>query len=526
MNLLHSLVENSAQRVPERVALCARDSAITYAELWQELTNIGQGLAGLGLGRQDRIAVYLPKQKEAVTAMFAASFSAAVFVPINPVLKAAQVRHILQDSGARMLVTNSSRLASLTQDLGQCPSLSHVLLVGSEEFEHTPGVTVVPWAELDSAPNRSVTGVVDADVAAILYTSGSTGKPKGVVLSHRNMVSGAQSVASYLRNVEDDCLLAALPFSFDYGFSQLSTAFLVGARVALMDYLVPRDILMAAQRFGVTGLAAVPPLWIQLAKLNWPQDVVQNLRYLTNSGGAMPQTTLRRLREALPSTKVFLMYGLTEAFRSTYLPPEQVDLRPTSIGKSIPNAEILVVRPDGSECASGEPGELVHRGVHVALGYWNDPDRTAQRFRPTPGRPAELPISELAVWSGDTVQKDDEGYLYFVGRHDEMIKTSGYRVSPSEIEEAVYGTDMVAEVVAIGVQHPILGQAIVVAAVAPAPDESKTVALLAALRRELPAYMIPAHVEWFHSLPRNPNGKIDRKALAQRFASLFEDGRV
>ena len=271
------------------------------------------------------------------------------------------------------------------------------------------------------------------------------------------MLSGAYSVTRYLDNRADDRLLAILPFSFDYGLSQLTTAFVVGARAVLMDYLLPRDVITAVARDGITGLAAVPPMWVQLARLDWPAAAVESLRYFTNSGGAMPRATLNALRRRLPETTPYLMYGLTEAFRSTYLPPEEIDHRPDSIGKAIPNAEILVVRADGSPCAPGEPGELVHRGSLVAQGYWNDPDKTAERFRPLPGQNPALPLVEMAVWSGDTVRIDQEGFLYFIGRKDDMIKTSGYRVSPTEIEEVLYDSGLVAEAAALGVTHPALG---------------------------------------------------------------------
>jgi len=338
------------------------------------------------------------------------------------------------------------------------------------------------------------------------------------------MVCGAESVSLYLQNRAADRILAVLPFSFDYGFSQLSTAFSVGASVALLEYLLPRDVVAALGRYAITGLAAVPPLWIQLAALDWPASVAEHLRYITNSGGAMPTATLKKLRAKVPSTSVFLMYGLTEAFRSTYLPPDQADVRPTSMGKAIPSAEILVVRPDGTPCAAGEPGELVHRGALVSLGYWNDPEKTALRFRPAPARAPELTTPELAVWSGDTVVQDEEGYLYFVGRRDEMIKTSGYRVSPTEIEEVLYATGVVAEAIAFGAPHPVLGQAIVVVGVPPAHlAADATERLLAACRSSLPTYMVPSHIEWREDLPRNANGKIDRPSVAALFATLFTE---
>ncbi|MBC7731422.1 MAG: AMP-binding protein, partial [Bacteriovorax sp.] len=304
--------------------------------------------------------------------------------------------------------------------------------------------------------------------------------------------------------------------SFDAGFSQLTTAFHSGARVVLLNYLLPRDVLKAMEREKVTGLTAVPPLYIQLSQLEWPAVIGEHLRYFANTGGRMPRETLMLLRQRVPKAKPFLMYGLTEAFRSTYLPPDEVDRRPDSIGKAIPNAEILVLRPDGTECAPDEPGELVHRGALVGLGYWNDTEKTAERYRLLPGREPGLQLPEYAVFSGDTVRRDPEGFIYFIGRRDEMIKTSGYRVSPTEVEEILYATKLVGECVAFGVDHPTLGQAIRV--IATAPDGSAAIdleALLAQCRIHMPAYMVPAGIKATAGpLPRNPNGKIDRKLLA------------
>jgi len=506
------------------VAVITSDTQFEYESLAAEISQVSHGLIFHGLARGARVAVYLPKQIEAVSAMFGASVAGAVFVPVNPLLKPAQVAHILRDSGARVLVTSSSRAKAMNSELAQCPDLRLMVLVDSEvpELEGNPGhLDTVTWKDLITVGEPAKHAITESDVAAIFYTSGSTGKPKGVVLSHRNMVCGAKSVAEYLQNDRSDRLLAVLPFSFDYGFSQLSTAFLSGASVALMEYLWPRDVLRAADRYEITGLAAVPPLWIQLAEREWPESVVRRLRYITSSGGVMPVAVTEKLRENLPSTDVYLMYGLTEAFRSTYLPPAQLVNRPNSMGKAIPNAEILVVRPDGTHCEPGEPGELIHCGDLVSLGYWNDPERTAERFRPVPGRASGQSASELAVWSGDTVTMDEEGYLYFVGRKDDMIKTSGYRVSPTEIEEVIYATGLVSEVVAIGVPHPVMGQAVVVIGVSKEVADRSAADLIAECQRALPAFMVPRHVEWRASLPRNSNGKIDRKFLAGELGSLF-----
>ena len=325
--------------------------------------------------------------------------------------------------------------------------------------------------------------------------------------------AGARSVAQYLDNTENDRLLAVLPFSFDYGFSQLSTAFSVGASVTLLDYLLPNDVVKAIARNGVTGLAGVPPLWVQLARLKWPPEAREALRYITNSGGKMPRATLDQLRALLPEAKVFLMYGLTEAFRSTFLPPAELDRRPDSIGKAIPNAEVMVVRDDGTPCEPNEPGELVHRGSLVARGYWNDPEKTAERFKPAPAQNPALVLPETAVWSGDTVYRDDEGFLYFVGRRDDMIKTSGFRVSPTEVEEVVYASGLVSECAALGIADARLGQTIVVVAAGPQADDDTAQQIVARCRAHLANYMVPSRVIWRPSLPRNPNGKIDRRSI-------------
>lgn len=523
-DLIHDVIFDSARRTPGAEALVYGAHRLDYTALAAAVDRAAGALLAAGIKRSERVAVYLEKRIENVAAMFGASLAGAVFVPVNPLLKAEQVVYILADCAVRVLVTSSERLAQLAPVLKACPQLSTVYVCGAgAALPELPGIAVLPWDAAQVAPAPGVPGsrrAIDADMAAILYTSGSTGKPKGVVLSHRNMVAGAVSVASYLEITPDDRILSVLPLSFDYGLSQLSTAFLAGATAVLINHLFPRDIVKKVEEERITGLAAVPPLWIQLSALAWPDGCT--LRYLTNSGGAMPVATVAALRAAIPDARLFLMYGLTEAFRSTYLPPEELDRRPDSMGRAIPNAEVLVVRPDGSLCAPGEPGELVHRGALVALGYWNDPAKTAERFRPAPGRDPALPITELAVWSGDTVRMDEEGYLYFIGRTDDMIKISGYRVSPTEVEEGAHASGLVAEAAAFGVPHPVLGQAIVLLAVA--REASLTEAdLLRECQRRLPAYMVPGHIVLVDGpFPRNPNGKIDRKLLQQSYSTLFE----
>ncbi|MCZ6763419.1 MAG: acyl-CoA ligase (AMP-forming), exosortase A system-associated [Alphaproteobacteria bacterium] len=522
-----SLPFDATDRHPDQPALRFDGGSLSYAEFTDAIRRAAAGLVELGLNPGDRVAIYLEKGFEAVTALFAAVAADGVFVPINPLLKPQQVEYILRDCDVRVLVTSALRLESLRAELSKGSDLDTVVLIGDtveDAFTDLP-FSILLWPDAMAIENRraSVIRRQADDVAAILYTSGSTGSPKGVMVSHRNLCVGAQSVATYLENNESDRLLSVLPLSFDAGLSQLTTAFYAGACCVLVNYLLPRDIVRICASERITGITGVSPLWIQLAQLEWPSEASDTLRYFANTGGHMPRATLDRLRDIFPKAKPFLMYGLTEAFRSTYLNPDEVDRRPDSIGKAIPNAEILVARPDGSLCEPGEIGELVHCGPLVALGYWNDPARTAERFRPRPGLDAASPDEELAVWSGDFVRADDEGFLYFIGRRDDMIKTSGYRVSPTEVEEVAYTSGLVGEAVALGIAHPVLGQAIVVAATSPPGGRLDVDALLALYRRELPGFMVPHRIVERAALPRSANGKIERKALAVEFAQLFSE---
>ena len=411
--LLPDLVFMAARGTPSAPAVIHGRENYTYDHLADTIHRAAEGFLGLGLKRGDRVGVYLEKRPESVIAMFAAAAAGGIFVPINPLLKPRQSGYILGDCGVRFLVTSGDRLSGLTDALDQADFLSHVIITGSALPEVPDAARLVDWESflaIDAKRPRHAVG--GGEAAAILYTSGSTGMPKGVVLSHGNLLSGAESVASYLGNTSCDKILAVLPLSFDYGLSQLTSGFSVGASVVLLNYLLPQDVMNALARYQITGLAGIPTLWIRLAELQWPQEALDGLRYITNSGGAIPLPTLDALRNVLRNTKIFLMYGFTEAFRSTYLPPDELDRRPTSIGKAVPNAEVFLIKRDGTPSDIGETGELVHRGPFVTLGYWNDQQRTSERFRPLPSQHKELPSGEAVAWSGDEVRMDEDGFLY------------------------------------------------------------------------------------------------------------------
>jgi len=486
-------------------ALQSGNRIMDYAALNRRIGQLGTWLASR-VAPGERVASWLPKGELACLLPLACARAALIHVPVNPVLKRGQVAHILADSGAALLIANPARAATLAgDDLGACGCVDDAQALAA--LDHCDPMP----------PSRAP---VD-DVVALLYTSGSTGLPKGVMISHANLWLGAHSVAHYTRLAADDRVLAVLPLAFDYGQNQLLSAWYAGACVVPHDYLVPRDVLRAIERHAITTLAGVPPLWRQLVAFDWPGG----LRRLTNSGGALDVALVRRLRALAPTADLYAMYGLTEAFRSTCCDPALIDAHPTAIGDAVPFAEILVVRDDGTAAGPGEAGELVHAGPLVTHGYWRDPVRTAQRFRPAP---AWSQAGGTAVWSGDRVRRGDDGLLYFVGRRDAMIKTAGNRVSPQEIEDAALATGLVGDVVAFGLPDADLGQVIHCVA-SPAASQGKspaaspdTAALIAAMARDLPSFMVPRMVHWRNTLPLNANGKIDRAALYRELSGLVD----
>lgn len=475
----------------EDAALILRGKTLSYKALRSRVAMLAGWLAGLGLEQGARVASWAAKGELTCLMPLAAARAGLVYVPVNPLLKRAQVNHICSDCSASVLVGTKARLATLED--GDVPQNCAVFEESAAlEAAYAAGESLPPS---DASPD---------DLAAILYTSGSTGRPKGVMLSHANLWLGAVSVAHYLDMARDDVTLAVLPLSFDYGQNQLYSTWIAGGALAPLDYLTPRDVIKACARHGVTTLAAVPPLWVQLVEQEWPDEAVSSMRRLTNSGGALTEDLVRGLRGLFPQANLFPMYGLTEAFRSTYLDPALVDTHPTSMGRAIPFAEILVVDEAGEVAAEGE---LVHCGPLVAQGYWQDEERTARRFKPAP---AASQYGGMAVYSGDRVRRDDDGLLYFVAREDAMIKSAGNRISPQEIEEAVLATGLASEAVAFGVPDARLGHAIHLVV----RGEGDEDALRKALRAQLPNFMQPAVIRRVETMPLNANGKVDRSRLA------------
>jgi len=500
--LLHHLLERAAERWPGKEAVVDKDRRFDYAALMAAAANCAAVLREHGLERRDRVAVFLDKSFEEVFAIFGTSLAGGVFVPVNSLLRANQVAHILRDCDVRLLVTNARRHAMLRDEIGDLPALRHVLVV--DEGEAFGG----------SRPAPEPLGVVGEDLAAILYTSGSTGKPKGVMLSHRNVLAGSRIVSDYLSIRHDERILSVLPFSFDVGLNQVLTSVEQGATAVLLTFRFGEEIVRCVRKERVTALAGVPTVWAVLSQAapGFHKERLETLRYFTNTGGPVPTETLARIRAAQPHVDFFLMYGLTEAFRSTYLPPSELDRRPTSMGRAIPETEIFLVGEDGRPCRPGEEGILVHRGPTVALGYWNRPEDTARVFRPHPFIPREQG-GETVCYSGDKVRMDEDGYFYFVGRADAMIKSSGYRISPSEVEEVLMSSGRLAEAAVIGLPDPAMGERVHAVCVASPGAEVERDALLKHCAEKLPQHMVPRDVEFVAELPRSPNGKVDHKGL-------------
>lgn len=511
--LLHHLVDLGAKH-PERIAVSHAGADLAYSEFARTVDRYAAALQAIGLRRGERVAVLLPKGAAECCAVFAPSRADGVLVPVHIALKPQQIRHILADCGVRILLTNAALAEPLLPALAGLDSLAAILSLDGPPVSTDSPKPIIALDDVAGGPLPAARSIGE-DLAAILYTSGSTGLPKGVMLSHSNMLAGTRIVRTYLGITREERILSVLPFSFDYGLNQLLTAVEQGACLVPLTFRLGDQIVTALRKERITGFAGVPSIWAILTRASpsFAKTPLPDLRYITNSGGAVPSDTVRRLRETLTGTQIFLMYGLTEAFRSTYLPPDELDRRPTSIGKAIPECEILVIDSDGTPVPPGTPGILVHRGPTVSLGYWNRPEDTARVIRPNPVRPTDEG-GDKVCFSGDLVVQDDDGFFYFVGRDDAMIKSTGYRVSPTEVEEVLMSSGMFAHVAVIGLPDPMSGQRVHAVAVA-ARGEIDTNEVLASCAMSLAPYMVPREIELVDRLPTNPNGKVDYKALVR-----------
>jgi amino acid adenylation domain-containing protein len=483
------MLQTAVQRDPAQSAVIDGGSTLDYQELTARSLAVASTLAAVGVRPGDRVALFLRRNPDAAAGFFGVLAGGGVVVMVSEQLRPRQIEHILDHSGAAVLVSSADLLERLPRPL--------------ETRVHVVDVATI-HAEGDASPVPRAPG----DMAQLVYTSGSTGLPKGVIVSHGGLWAGMEAVVDYLAIRPSDRIASLLPFSFDYGLNQLLCAVGAGATLVVERSPIAARIVQTLREQRVTVVAGVPPLWLQLLDVDsFRREPVPSLRLLTNSGGHLPTEAVRALRSCQAQAELVLMYGLTEAFRSSYLHPSRVDRKPGSIGRAIPGAELFVLRPDLTPCAPGEVGELVHRGPTVALGYWNDPEATARVFRPDPLRPARAPASERVVFSGDLVYRDKEGDLFFVGRDDTMIKTLGYRVSPDEVADVLYASGEVVEALVTSEPDERRGARVVAYVVMRRDGSLKRLEEFA--RRELPRYMQPSRIERRAELRRTPSGKHD-----------------
>ena len=490
-----NLLWQSGTRFAEQAAILERGQATTYAEVLEKAMGVAGALAAAGVQPNDRVAVLMRRGPDAAASLFGALAAGAIVVPVNKLYQPRQIEYVLRHSGSRVLITTSEFLRGLSRPLDTAVPIMDVAgLKGAGSFDPVP-----------RAPQ---------DPAQLIYTSGSTGQPKGVLTSQGNLWAGVRTVLSYLPINSADRVASLLPFSFVYGFSQLTCALATGATLVVERSSLAAEVVAWLLKQEATVLAGVPPLWTQLlGNRGFRERPLPSLRIMTCAGGRLAPDAVVQLRASQPQADLHLMYGLTEVFRSTCLPPDVVDAHPDSMGRAVPGAEVYVVREDGSRADPGEVGELVHAGPTVALGYWQDPQATERAFRANPFAPDDRPELARAVFSGDLVRADGDGLLYYVGRRDRMIKTLGYRVSPDEIEDVLFASGAVQEAVVVGRPDPKRGDEIVAFVVLRPGGSHEAVRQYCAV--ELPRYMWPARFEVLDSLPRSAAGKFDYVALRQ-----------
>ncbi|MDI1348154.1 class I adenylate-forming enzyme family protein [Aquabacterium sp.] len=518
--LLHDFFQHSATHSPDHIALVSDGQRHSFGELLQRSRQLAAALQGLGLQRGDRVALFLDNRVEMAVAVWAVLQAGGAFMPINPLTKADKLAYMLNDARARVLITQDKLRGVWHAALAQNTSVDVAWVCGLQVADGQ-GVgssngreRALPAFMPNSDTGVTDVGLIDQDLAAIIYTSGSTGDPKGVMLSHLNMVSACTSVSTYLGLRADDTVLCALPLAFDYGLYQLLMCARVGATLVLeRSFTFPVKVLEVMVRERVTVFPGVPTMFAMLMNLQTlPSFDLGHLRMITNTAAALSEAHIQRLRALFPQATLFSMYGLTECKRVTYLPPEQLDVRPTSVGRGMPNEEVWLVDEAGQRLPNGSTGELVVRGSNVMLGYWDKPEATAQRLQPGPaiGGQAGAPV----LHTGDLFRTDSEGYLYFVARKDDIIKSRGEKVSPKEVENALYAIEGVFEAAVIGVPDDLLGQAVKAFVVCqPGVMLTEREVIRQCLAR-LESFMAPKHVEFVEALPKTDTGKIKKTGLA------------
>ncbi len=507
-NLVQDFLEHSAARLPQKVALVCEGEHLTYAELDAQANRLANALIANGVKRGDRVALFLPNSAVMVVAIFASLKAGAVFVNINPSTKADKVEYILKNCQASVVVTTPTQRPLVEKLL----STYHHLLFAVITEKHTEPVEsakVLNYAQLISeySDRRPPRVNIDLDLACLIYTSGSTGEPKGVMSDHSNVVFAVGSITTYLHNNEDDVIINVLPLSFDYGLYQLLMAFSFGGRLVLeKGFTYPAAILQTIQNEKVTGFPGVPTIYSMLVNMDLSAYDLSSLRYMTNTAAALPPAHILKIRQTFPWVTLYSMYGLTETKRTLYLPPEELDKRPDSVGVAIPGTEVWIEDEDGNRLKAGQIGELVVRGRHVMRGYWGDESLTAARYRPGP-----VP-GERVCYTGDLFTMDEEGYFYFIGRKDDIIKSRGEKVSPKEVENVLYKLPGVREAAVIGVPDEVLGQAVKVFVVANNGSLSEQ-DILRHCRLNLEDYMMPKFIEIVSELPKTSSGKIKKTDL-------------
>lgn len=510
--LVNNFLEVSAKRSPDKIALITAEGRYTYQEIDEMANKIAHALLAEGLEKGARVVISMENSVVAVASLFGVLKAGGIFLMINPTTKAEKLTYILNNCRAYALISSQQKLFVIAEACNNTPSLRCVYLAGDKIFSKGGLLKKAsPLTEIFSSNDGHLpdTHTIDMDLATIIYTSGSTGNPKGVMMAHFNMVSAANSISQYLENTSEDIILNVLPMSFDYGLYQILMGFKMGATVVLeRTFLYPYKVIDIILKERVTGFPIVPTISAILLQM---EDIkrhnFEHLRYISNTAAALPSAHIQKLRELFPNTKIYSMYGLTECKRVSYLPPDQLNIRPASVGKGMPNEEVCIVDENGSRVGIGVIGELVVRGSNVMRGYWEMPEETAKKLRPGP-----YP-GEMVLYTGDLFKMDEDGYLYFVARKDDIIKSRGEKVSPKEIENVLYEIDGVVEAAVTGVHDEILGEAIKAFVVLKDGRNLSDKDIIRFCSQHLEDFMVPKYVEFMKELPKTDTGKIKKTGL-------------